>query len=100
MTYAIVCDARRGHNLGIDILMLVDRSRCKSLWWTSDDPRIAINYRDLNAAQFACKRLRRNRARVVMFDDAARVLRRQARDIFAVEVERLADDPSWDSHKS
>ncbi|KSF20025.1 hypothetical protein AO935_15455 [Pseudomonas aeruginosa] len=90
MGFAIICDARAGEGLGIDTLALVDRRKTRSLWWTSDDWSIAINYQKRDAAEFAAKRLKKNRARVVPFEQALRTLQAQARAI------REAGDDDWD----
>lgn len=81
MSYAILCDARKGQRLGIETLALVDRSLSKSIWWTSDRVDLILNYRKLDAANFAVKRLKMNRARVVSYDFAERVIRGQAESI-------------------
>ncbi len=98
MSYAIICDARKGESLGIEVLALVDRSKSKRLWWTSDDAGIAIQYIKLDAARFACKRLRRNNARVVPFADAKRMLHGQSNEI--MHNEAMSDtEAGWDGHK-
>lgn len=104
MSYAIICDARAGK--GISILALVDRGKSKRLWWTSDDDAIAICYRDKCAADFACRRLKRNRPRVVAFKEAAATLRRQADDRMAMERQweheagMEAMEAGWGGHKN
>jgi len=105
MSYAIICDARKGGKLGVDTLALVDRSKSRRLWWTSDNPRIAISYRSRDAAEFAAGRLRRNRARVVPFDQAVRILNQQAEGVRDAEREfehqsaLAACEEGWDGHK-
>jgi hypothetical protein len=96
--FAIICDARKGHGLGIDILVLVDRGKCRSQWWTSDDPTIALDYTKKSAAQFAARRLKRNHARVVPFEHAVQALRDQAREIMHNEAMDDAE-AGWDGHK-
>lgn len=98
MTYAIVCRARAGRRLGIEVLMLVDRAKTRRLWWTSDDPTLAIRYRSEAAARFAAHRLRYNDAHVVPFEEAAREVRQQAADIMHHEI--MADlEMGWDGYK-
>lgn len=99
MTYAIICDARKGHNLGIDILALVDRAKSRRYWWTSDNPHIMINYRSKRAAQFACKRLRRNNARIVDYSFAVKCVAAQNKNISEYEDYIDDYDQSWDAHK-
>lgn len=96
--FAIICDARAGESLGISTLALVDREKSNRLWWTSDSPHLAICYREKTAADFACRRLRKNRPRVVPFEAAARILNEQSDDI--MHREALNDiDMGWDAHK-
>lgn len=99
MSYAIICDARKGQNLGVEILALVDRSKSRKYWWTSDAPCIAINYRSLSAATFACNRLCKNNARIVDHSKAVEMLNQQARmiDLLSEDIDDF--DPSWDAHK-
>jgi len=96
--YAIICDARNGRSLGVKFLALVDRSKTKTLWWTSDDPWLAIRYRSKKAASYACKRLRMNNPRVVDFDEMAAALQEQG--ICIVDALAAADmETGWDGHK-
>jgi len=74
--YGIICRAKTGK--GITRLALVDRTKTRRLWWTSDDPAIALCYERKNAAEFACGRLKKNSPRVVTFDEACQMLRYQA----------------------
>ncbi len=102
--FGIICDARKGK--GIRTLALVDRSRSKRLWWTSDNANIAMCYRKRDAADFAAARLKKNRARVVNFADVQDILTAQKhkRTILEVDWEHERDwvegDRSWDAHKS
>lgn len=96
--FAIVCDARCGESLGVHSLALVDRSKCRSMWWTSDEPEIAIRYARQSAARFAARRLKRNNARVVPFDEAVSILTDQARGIDHASAMSDAEQ-GWESHK-
>ncbi len=104
--YGIICNARKGSSLGIDVLALVDRSRSKRFWWTSDNANIAMCYRKKEAADFAAGRLKKNGARVVPFSEVQRVLSRQVTRIR--EAEREASESAcldavelgWDGHKA
>ena len=104
--WAIICDARKGRSSYIGRLALVDRAKCKTLWWTSDDPGIAMRYESKSAAQFAADRLTKNNARIMYFEDARRILERQARDLQQIQSERLhreamADaELGWEGHKN
>jgi hypothetical protein len=96
--YAIICDARKGHQLDIDVLALVDRKRCKSSWWTSDDFGLIMRFKKKSAALFSCKRLRKNNARVVDYKDAKRYISEQCLDILHNEGINC-DGGGWDGHK-
>jgi hypothetical protein len=100
VTYSILCDARKGENLGIDYLGLVDRKITKRIWWTSDDANLLLRYHSQSAADFVAKRLRLNNARVVPSEQAASVITRQAQRIRLHNYGLGDDDQSWDAHKS
>ena len=99
MAYAIICDAHKGGKLGIEILALVDRAKTKSLWWTSDDTSLILNYLSLDAANFACNRLRLNNPRVVDFIQARDEIRSQADHITELMIQ-VDDEMGWDAHKN
>lgn len=99
MGYAIVCDARKGAALQITTLALVDRKKSKKFWWTSDSPELALNYKKFSAAQFAARRLKKNRVRVVDFQDACKILEEQADSILAHKLGDGVDPREWDGHK-
>ena len=88
MSYAIICDARKGGVFRVSTLALVDRKKCKSLWWTSHDPDIMLRYESESAAGFACGRLRRNNPRVVDASEAESILREQGNAIMQEEAEQ------------
>lgn len=98
MSYAILCDARAGGELGIDALGLVDRSKTRDLWWTSDDPGLLLIYRNRSAAEHACRRLRMNSPRVVPAAEAVRLLQEQRNEIICSAA---MDDieAGWGGHK-
>lgn len=96
--FAIICDARAGESLGIDVLALVDRAKSRRRWWTSDDASIALAYEKRTAADFAARRLRRNNVHVVPFSVAARQLNRQASAIDHHEAMTSLEE-GWDGHK-
>ena len=101
--YGIICRARAGK--GITRLALVDRTKTRRLWWTSDDPAIAICYESKSAAEFACSRLKKNSPRVVAFDEVCRMLHGQADTRRELEAEWERDyalsssEAGWDGHK-
>lgn len=103
--FAILCDAREGRDQGIRVLALVDRSKERRLWWTSDNPGIVRSYDTRPEAEAACNKLGRNNPRVVSFEEMRSTLRDQARRISEAEEERedqkiLAEtEMGWDAHK-
>lgn len=96
--FAIIQRARTGQRMGIAWLALVDRSKCKRQWWTSDTIGLAIRYESRSAADFAARRLRRNDAQVVPFAEAKRLINQQDADIM---FDRAMSDAEmgWDGHK-
>jgi len=98
MGYAIVCDARKRYDLGIEVLALVDRAKTKKTWWTSDNANLILHYRKESAAQFTCRRLRKNNARVVPYGEAIGMIEEQAQDIERAE-NMDTDEQGWDAHK-
>lgn len=99
MSYSIICDARAGESLGISILALVDRRLTKRQWWTSDNSSLILGYEKRGAAEFACRRLRRNHARIVSTADARRMIREQNNEI-EHQTAMMDSEQGWDSHKS
>lgn len=98
MGWSIICRARQGHRMGIRCLALVDRSKSKSGWWTSDNTCIILHYRSKTAAEYACKRLRRNKPEVVTYECAVRLIKEQ--DCLIMEHEATeAMGEGWDGHK-
>ena len=103
--FAILCDAREGRDMGIRVLALVDRSKERRLWWTSDNPSIVRTYDSREEAQEACDKLGRNNPRVVSLDKMKRKLIDQTREIAQAEREhedrQIIDDADmgWYAHK-
>lgn len=98
MSWAIVCDARKGRKLGIGVLALVDRRVTKKYWWTSDSPFHIMQFYKKAAAERQCRKLTRNNAEVVSYNDAVRWIREQSREI---DHQYAMDDTEqgWDAHK-
>jgi hypothetical protein len=103
--YAIICDARKGENLGISHLALVDRTKRKDLWWVSDNPSSVMDFKKYDVAKRQLKRLKYNNARIVHVEKAKEILESQSRSISEVEEERLMEEAmdsaemGWDAHK-
>jgi hypothetical protein len=89
MSYAIISDSRKGQELGIEILALVDRRKTKKLWWISDDSRLIMNFKTKVSAQLACSRLKRNNARIVSYKNACKYIDRQEDSICHYEAEEF-----------
>lgn len=106
--FGIIQDARKGK--GIKSLALVDRARCRTQWWTTDDPNIALCYEKKSAAEFAARRLKRNSARVVPFVRVQQILNEQRARRWQLESEWDQDnahrqalhesESGWDGHKA
>lgn len=95
MAYAILCDARKGSSLGVEKIALVDRKKTKSQWWTSDQSQLILNYRKRSAADFACKRLKRNNPEVISYERAVKVVENQAKEILLTQAERESEE-GWE----
>lgn len=98
MSYAIICNARKGYDLGITCLALVDRRKTRSTWWTSDSPGLILEYKKRSAAEYACKRLKKNGPIVVPYSDAVRFVSDQNNEI--IHNQAMSDaEMGWDAHK-
>lgn len=106
MSYAIICNARKGEVLGISTLALVDRKLTKKYWWTSDSASVILNYVSRAAAEYCVSRLKKNNARIVDYDYAKKLIKRQSDLVTEAirEFDHIAamDDTEqgWDAHKS
>lgn len=90
MSYAIICDARKGHELGIDTLALVDRAKSKRTWWTSDSSNLIMKFIKKSAAEYSIRKLRRNNARVVSYEYAVKYIDYQESELMYREAEAEA----------
>lgn len=99
-TYSILCESQQGSELGVSVLGLVDRSKSKRLWWTSDEPALLLRYESREAAEYACKRLKHNSARVVTSRYAEECLSGQRQCIADHEAAMDAVEWGWDGHKA
>lgn len=81
MSYAIICDARKGESLGIDTLAMVDRSKCQREFWTTDESHLVMRFFSKKVAAKVCARLQHNDPRVVEFSVALGVIQRQKNSI-------------------
>lgn len=96
--YAIICDAKKGKSLGMEILALTDRSKTKDTWWTSDNESLIMAFNKRSAAEYFCKQLRYNNAEVVSYNSAIKYIRDQSNEI--MHREALAScEMGWDEHK-
>ena len=95
MAYAIVCDARKGADLGISHLALVDRRKSRELWWTSDDSNLILKFESKLKAQQRLRRLKHNNPQILDYNMAVEWIEDQEREI----LEMTEGDPSWDAHK-
>lgn len=74
---AIICDARKG-NENFDYLALVDRSKSKKSWWTSDESLIIKNFSSINEANSALCKINFNNPKIVKYEDAERIIKNQS----------------------
>lgn len=102
MGWGILRKARKGQSLGIKVIAMVDRSKCRSQWWTSNEPDLIMDFHYQAAAEKRASGI--PNARVADIDHVRQRIREQAEAIEEAEWERedfdLLDDPSWDAHKS
>ena len=98
MSYAIICDARQGWKHGINTLALVDRTKTKRRWWTSDDVNEIMRFNKKSAAEFSCKKLFMNNCRIVDYGSAYKIINQQDSNI--IDSFSTADmELGWDAHK-
>jgi hypothetical protein len=106
MGYAIICDARTGDKFGISKLALVDRKLSKRYWWTSDTAALILNFLNLSAAEYCVRRLKKNNARIIDYEQAKIMIAQQndAATNAQIEFDHLAAlydaEMGWDAHKS
>ncbi len=98
MSYAIICDARKGHELDIETLAYVDRSKTKKMWWTSDTEYLIMEFMKKSAAEHSCNKLRKNDPRVVSYKTATKLINEQSNHIIHMEA-NAASVEGWDGHK-
>jgi len=77
MAFAVVCDARKGATRGVHQLVLCDQKICPGIYWTSDDKRRVLRFRNRSVAEETCKRFKHNKCRVVPYEEALSILARQ-----------------------
>lgn len=96
--FAILCDARNKNRGTIDTLALVDRSKDKTLFWTSDDPFIMKVFANREAAKSALSKLRFNSPRVVSLDSALESIQEQ-QSLIGDDAAYAESECGWDAHK-
>ena len=97
--YAILCDARKGGQFGINCLALVDRNKTKKLWWTSDDEHLIMIFKKKSAAQFTLNKLMMNSPCISSADDAINSIKLQREQIDHHEAS-AENEMGWDGHKT
>lgn len=90
--WVVVRDADKGEELGIGFLAMVDRSKTKDSWWTSDDQSIMMVFNNRGAAIKSANRLRFGNARVVSHDYAKNIIEEQANSISENGIENDCGD--------
>lgn len=76
--FAIICDARKARDTGVEILALVDRERCRTMWWTPGNLSAVEVFDSSEDAHRRLRALTRNRARVRPLDEVKRLISQQA----------------------
>lgn len=100
MSYAILCNARSGRDLGIKVLALVDRRKSRKHWWTSDSIDLMLTFPTETAANKVLRNFKHNNARVVSYRNAAMAITGQRESIDATENNPHVNmDRGWDTHK-
>jgi hypothetical protein len=95
MSFAIVCEARKGQKLGITHLALVDRRKCKTEWWTSDKTSLIMKFATEAQAKVQLRRLKHNCPQILPYSVALEWISEQANEI----EESNNREQGWDSHK-
>lgn len=90
--WTVVCDARKGNEMGIGHLVLVDQERDYTLWWTSDDPTIVMSYPSKALAEHACLKFRHNNPRVLTVEAAMQLLAHQNRNVAMRTLEKVGGE--------
>lgn len=101
MSWSIICDARKGHSLGISVLAMSTRRNS----WTSDSSSSIRPFSTETEAKSVANQLRFNNPRVVTYACACNAINAQGRNV--MEAEREADhqyaldasEAGWDGHK-
>lgn len=78
MAFAVVCDARKGATRGVQQLVLCDQKICPGIFWTSDDSRKVMRFRNRSVAEDTCRRFKHNKCQVVSYEEALSILARQS----------------------
>jgi hypothetical protein len=73
--YAIICDARYGHDLGINVLALTSD---KNEYWTSDKAHNIRVLKTKESADLVVKNFKYNNPRVVELKDAEAMINEQS----------------------
>ena len=99
MSYAIICNARKGRELGITTLAYVDRSMTVKRWWTSDNKHIVMRFFKKAAAESHCGKLLKNNARIEDYDEAVKQISLQKFVINNCNTRHDEGPEGWDGHK-
>lgn len=101
MSWAIICNARKGGSLGVSVLaMSVRRNK-----WTSDSSSMIRPFSTEQEASLVAQQLKFNSPRVVTYANACNLINRQNDSIMDAENERDheyaldSSEDGWDGHK-
>lgn len=98
MSYAIICEARSGFELGITTLALVDRKKVRDSFWTSDSIHDIYEIKTKRKAKEILSKLHFNDPEIVSYKTARKIINDQNNEI--IHNQALSDmELGWDGHK-
>lgn len=77
MAFSVICDARKGASMGVNTLVLCDQKISPGIFWTSDDSKKVMRFRNKSVASAASRRFKFNNCRVVDYEEALGIIHRQ-----------------------
>lgn len=80
-SWSILCIARKGQEMGIELLAMTDKAKHPKDNWTSDNAELVIKFYSKETVERVCSRLEHNHPQVVDYWEAIDVVRRQRQNI-------------------
>lgn len=97
--YAIMSIARKGQDLDIEYLALVDRRKTKKLWWTSDNTDLIMSFQRRSAAEEVLSNLKYNNPHIVRSAVAHAIIEDQCKRIIHHQAS-MDNEAGWEGHKN